>query len=536
LIKRVNITPKFFYQIIQEGLLDYDKLSLEEKVNTEKVFEKLFLQEQSSKSNMAYINIFSLEGQPLFFSLNVYYNKKDVTDEVWYKRICSTEGETVITNTYKDNLGNDVISIIRKINNVLQYTTTVGRPVGYLMISYYETLLESTYKNVNFGDGGNFYIIDKNNIIISNKDKSLLGKKLDAEIWSKLPNGQEPVIRTFYGDRYLVFNHAAQNTDWRLVGILPLREVFSWNKNIFIHNLYILILSFFISLFMAFTFSSRISIPIAALRDKMKQVEAGAFPESISVKSGDEIEELAKSFNSMVKKLKELIEEVYQAEITRQKAEIRQKEAELNTLQAQINPHFLYNTLETINWIAIELLGHDNDISNTVLALSSLLRSTITRGDKIVPVEKQLKEVEEYLFIQKMRYEDKFTVRWNIDQGILQYKMLSMVIQPIVENAIVHGIENIESGGEIVIKGWEHDGDLFFEISDNGVGMDKEKLEEIRKMIDYEESMPSGSIGLRNTHQRLRHYYGENYGLKIDRDTGGWTKVTICAPAVIEHS
>jgi len=323
------------------------------------------------------------------------------------------------------------------------------------------------------------------------------------------------------------------NTNWKLIGILPFRELFTWNRNIFIYNLYILILSFFISLFMAYAFSTRISVPLVALRDKMRQVESGIFPEGIEINSGDEIEELAKSFNSMVKKLRELIEEVYQAEITRQKAELRQKEAELNTLQAQINPHFLYNTLETINWIAIDLLGHENDISKTVVALSNLLRATITKGDKIVPVEKQLKEVEEYLFIQKMRYEDKFTVKWDIDEEIMQYKMLSMIIQPIVENAIVHGIENIESDGEIIIRGWKEGEDILFEISDNGVGMTPEKLGAIRKMIDSEEeSSPSGSIGLKNTHQRLKHYYGENYGLRIESEPGGRTRVTIRAPAV----
>lgn len=266
-----------------------------------------------------------------------------------------------------------------------------------------------------------------------------------------------------------------------------------------------------------------LTLRIHTLNDGMSEVAGGNLGIQVDIRSRDEIQGLADGFNAMVRRLNELMNETYMQGI-------RRKEAELNSLQAQINPHFLYNTLESINWEAMMFTNGPNKVSEMVTALSDLLRLSINKGKEIVMFEDEINHVKNYLFIQKERYMDKFEVEWEIDPHLYAYKTLKLILQPLVENAIYHGLEMKEGIGLIVIKGEIFDDFVQLEIADNGLGMPPEQLEAVRRALkDYKSSQIDG-IGIHNVHDRIQLYYGEQYGISLYSEVNVGTRIVICLP------
>jgi two-component system sensor histidine kinase YesM len=251
----------------------------------------------------------------------------------------------------------------------------------------------------------------------------------------------------------------------------------------------------------------------------MKRVEKGNFNISVEENWDGEIGVLYSSFNYMIKRINELIHEVYLSKI-------KEKDAELKALQAQINPHFLYNTLDTVNWLAVK--HNAPEISKIVNSLASILRYSINKGNDVTTVDKELKHVESYITIQKIRFKDKFEVSFNIDKTILHYKTIKLILQPLVENAIIHGIETYEGKGKILINGYLGDGKIVFEVINNGNPID---LDVVNKLLDSP-SEDKDSYGIQNVNERIKLYYGEEYGLYyqvIDNNT----VARIVIPAVL---
>ena len=230
----------------------------------------------------------------------------------------------------------------------------------------------------------------------------------------------------------------------------------------------------------------------------------------------DEIGMLYRGFGSMMKRIRTLINEVYLSKIT-------QKEAELKALQAQINPHFLYNTLSLINWKA--LAAGEEDISRMTLALSTFYRTALNRGRNVLQVETELSNTRAYLEIQSMLHDGDFDYEIEAQTEILQCESLNLILQPLVENAIHHGIEEKTDGrGKITVRGWKEDNCVWFMVEDNGVGMEQEVADKIL-------TMESKGYGVRNVDERIRLCYGEKYAMKVESVVGKGTKMTIHFPA-----
>ncbi|MBC8062424.1 MAG: sensor histidine kinase, partial [Clostridiaceae bacterium] len=263
-----------------------------------------------------------------------------------------------------------------------------------------------------------------------------------------------------------------------------------------------------------FVISSKITTPIKKLTKLMQKVEEGNLDVIANVKRKDEIGALGRSFNSMVSVLKTLIEEVYKNQISR-------KEAELRALQAQINPHFLYNTLDVIYWTSrIEGATKTGEIVN---ALAKLFRLALNKGDEITTVEKEVEHLQSYLIIQKMRYTEEPDIIVEVDQAIYPCKTIKLILQPLVENALIHGIGELDIKGIIRVTGKIIEGDILFEIIDNGIGMEEERIKEILEG-DIEEKK---GYGIKNVDQRIKLYFGEKYGIKIYSEKGKGTKIEV---------
>ena len=265
-----------------------------------------------------------------------------------------------------------------------------------------------------------------------------------------------------------------------------------------------------------FITSGMVSSRIERLTHFMQEVQVGSLDMQMESDDRDEIGMLYRGFGSMMKRIRTLINEVYLSKIT-------QKEAELKALQAQINPHFLYNTLSLINWKA--LAAGEEDISRMTLALSTFYRTALNRGRNVLQVETELSNTRAYLEIQSMLHDGDFDYEIEAQTEILQCESLNLILQPLVENAIHHGIEEKTDGrGKITVRGWKEDNCVWFMVEDNGVGMEQEGADKIL-------TMESKGYGVRNVDERIRLCYGEKYAMKVESVVGKGTKMTIHFPA-----
>ena len=265
-----------------------------------------------------------------------------------------------------------------------------------------------------------------------------------------------------------------------------------------------------------FITSGMVSSRIERLTHFMQEVQEGRMDMQMESDDRDEIGMLYRGFGSMMKRIRTLINEVYLSKIT-------QKEAELKALQAQINPHFLYNTLSLINWKA--LAAGEEDISRMTLALSTFYRTALNRGRNVLQVETELSNTRAYLEIQSMLHDGDFDYEIEAQTEILQCESLNLILQPLVENAIHHGIEEKTDGrGKITVRGWKEDNCVWFMVEDNGVGMEQEVADKIL-------TMESKGYGVRNVDERIRLCYGEKYAMKVESVVGKGTKMTIHFPA-----
>ncbi len=242
----------------------------------------------------------------------------------------------------------------------------------------------------------------------------------------------------------------------------------------------------------------------------------------------DENALLNDEFNAMVKRLRNLIETVYLKKISEHELEFKIKELELNALQQQINPHFLYNVLDTIFWMA--QLGGSDDISEMVTVLGSFFKTSTDSTSIFIPIERELLNIKSYIYLQKTLLGDRFDVQWDIDDRITGCKTVKLILQPIIENTIVHGFKNTEKGGLITIRGKMFEDSVVFEISDNGIGMNKGELETLLNDIHQSDGFKRHSVGLRNVSQRLKIYYGDKYGIKMESKLHEGTTTRIVIP------
>ncbi|WP_256961499.1 sensor histidine kinase [Thermoanaerobacterium thermosaccharolyticum] len=324
---------------------------------------------------------------------------------------------------------------------------------------------------------------------------------------------------TVNGNKMMVIYNTLQN-GWKLIGMVSLDEL-NEKARVIRNLIYITaLLSLATASLISLYFSHSISYPIIELASEMKKAENGDFNMHIGEKWSGEIGVLYSSFNYMIKKINELIHEVYLSKI-------KEKDAELKALQAQINPHFLYNTLDSINWIAIE--HKIPEISKIVNSLASILRYSINKGNDISTVEKEINHVESYIIIQKIRFKDKFEADFNIDKRILPYKTIKLILQPLVENAVIHGIESYEGKGEILINGYlSEEGNIIFEVINNGNLIDLDLVNDILNTpADDREN-----YGIKNVNERIKLYYGNQYGLNY-QIMNSRTIASITIPAVL---
>jgi two-component system sensor histidine kinase YesM len=326
---------------------------------------------------------------------------------------------------------------------------------------------------------------------------------------------QFKALREMENSGYQFIDRTSNATGWNICVYKPDRLIISSVQPILIIAGVAILVSMFAGITCIHIISEFITKRIKKLQKTMKATETGNLGMVIENDSADEIGDLINGYNSMSKRLDETVNEVYQSKI-------KEKEYEMRALQAQINPHFLYNSLSMINWKALE--ADQEDISHITLALSTFYRTALNKGKNILLVKDEIANIKSYLDIQLAMHDNSFDVVYDIDDSILKYETLNLILQPLLENAIGHGIDVKTDGrGEIRIEGKENGDFLDFTVSDNGVGMTKTQAALIL-------SKSSNGYGVSNVNERIKLYYGEQYAVKIDSTPGVGTKVMLHFP------
>ena len=274
-----------------------------------------------------------------------------------------------------------------------------------------------------------------------------------------------------------------------------------------------------INFFLTRVITHSVTHPIRELCRATRQVAKGNFSPA-EIESGDEIQVLTKSFNDMTGEIQYLIENI-------KKEQRNLKDTELKLLQAQINPHFLYNTLDAIVWMAEG--GQDKEVVAMVTALSQFFRTTLSQGRDYITIQEEESHIRSYLSIQEFRYADILEYEIDIDPSLYEYTILKLTLQPLVENALYHGIKNKRGKGKITVRGYEKEDHIYLEVADNGIGMDEEELEQLQKKLKGETPHERG-FGLGNVNERIRLNYGPEYGITFRSCKGEGTTATVCIP------
>jgi two-component system, sensor histidine kinase YesM len=394
---------------------------------------------------------------------------------------------------------------------------------GVLLIDagadYFNNILNKSKPTI----GSSIFILNSSRSILTSPDASLPGKDLSGEkyIQNIFKNNSEQsgsFIETINRSNMLVSYKRIEGPDWTIVSLTPMSEIngelISFNRVIVI----VVILSSMIAIFMALLLSDNISYPIRKLVKSMSEVQNNNFDISLEYIRNDEFAYLFNSYKTMLHNIKELIEKLYVSEV-------RKKEVELKSLQAQINPHFLYNTLDSVNWMALELKAAD--ISTMVTSLSNFFRYSLSKGKNIISLEDEKTQVESYLKIQAIRFKEKLDYHIDFSGDILGFLSVKLILQPVVENSILHGINKRSGKGTITITGKKIDSVIEIDISDDGVGAD---VEELNAILD--DPGNSSSFAIKNVNDRIRHYFGKEYGLRFHNHEGPGTTVIIRFPAV----
>jgi len=444
--------------------------------------------------------------------LSLWSKKYEIPDkDILFENANLSKGRSVLVNNINDA---DTIQMIKMVKDLQTY-----KPIGYIRFGLKRNYIEKMAKNINFGSDGGVVIFDENLSKISGiAHDSVLSKLLK----------EKPSIGNFsYSEgknEYTAVHIHSDSTGWTTVGVIPLRYINKDLAGIQYLTVIIIVLTIIIGVAVSVIIAQSLILPLENTVNALEKFSRGDFAVRLKENRCDEIGKLNRIFNKAIKEINELMQKVTQSEILN-------KEMEFKTLQSQMNPHFLYNTLDTINWLAFK--EKQTEICNLVAAISSLIRASISNKKSIITIEQELDYVKNYIYIQHIRYKDRFDIIYDIDESLLKQAVPKLIIQPIVENAIIHGIENSKNKNLLYISVKRENECIIIIVKDTGIGMTDEKVSELLKEplnAEGDEQKAHTNLGLYAVHKRIQLMYGDLYGLTVQSQAGEGTTVTLHIP------
>lgn len=466
------------------------------------------------REDVVAVTIYSEKGRLLDWWANGRELKKDVYRNLSYTKTEDTYGKTTISKPHVESIFSSyypwVVTISRVVKDGYGNTVRIAMDIRFDKIANY-------VDDVGIGQRGYCYITDTDgNIIYHPRQQLLYSGVKQAEI-TGVEDGAEIKTDAIYTA------HTIANSNWRIVGVCYVDEMITAKVESLVGLLIFILVTVLISaMLVGMVISGLFTKPAKRLAGAMRDFEKNAENFTYKQVGGtEEIVALSDSFDHMVIRIQRLMDTVRKEEITLRKTE-------LNALQAQINPHFLYNTLDAIAWLCED--GRNEDAEEMVNALARLFRISISKGHELIPIEKEIEHAKSYLKIENFRYKNQFTYTFDVDEGCLGYLCNKITLQPIIENAIYHGLNRMVDEGEIRIGIHQDENGIVFTVADNGVGMTEAQCKEIL----HKESGSRTGIGIKNVNDRIKIYFGKEYGLTLTSELDEGTCVTIRMPKVTE--
>lgn len=474
-----------------------------------KQIRRIMIQAYSSVT-MNDMELYGMNGASYYFS--VWSNKREIEKEdELFRKADEARGRWVVVDGVGDE---DTLQLIKLVKDLQTYTS-----IGYVRIGLKKEYIDKMAGSMSFGSNGS--------IIILNGKKEVVSGEIDDVLMACMQKETSPKGSFIYQEgkeSYTAVYVHSNVTDWNTIGLIPMEYIRKDLEGIRNISIILIAIAVLVGIGISMLIARSLVSPIEDTANALERFSKGDFGVRLSEDRTDEIGKMNVVFNQTIRDIRGLMQKVTQAEILA-------KEMEFKTLQSQMNPHFLYNTLDAINWMAFK--KGEMEICNLIGAISNLMRVSISNKQSIITLEQELGYVKDYLYIQHARYKDRFETVYDIDETLLNQAIPKLVVQPIVENAIIHGIEKCQGKNTLFISAMRRGGDMNIIVRDTGAGMAAEKAESLLKGPAAEKGSGDAShtnLGMYAVHKRLQFLYGEDYGLMVQSKEGEGTTVILHLP------
>ena len=518
LVSMRQISDAAYYNVIKENDLSAQDQEIQTKMN---------LLYEANRDNLQSIAIYNDYGS-LLAAEPVAAQKEDpdVTNQDWYKQAVEEMENMHFSTPHIQNLFDDgthryywVISLSRMV----ELTDNGVSQMGVLLVDMDYSAISRMMNQINTSNNGQYYYLcDSSGEIIYHPRQIQISDGITSEDSEAVAEYKDGVYdRVFEGEQRKVIVNTISYTGWKLVGVIPYDTLSAGTINIRYFIILIILLMAMMLVIINRVVAVRISSPILKLNDSVKEYEAGEKPE-IYIGGSSEIRHLGLSIQSSYEQIDTLMKKIVLEQNERRKSEF-------DALQSQINPHFLYNALESITWM---VEGERNDEAVFMISqLAKLFRISLSRGRTVISIKDELQHAQSYMNIQMIRYKNTFSVVFDVDPEVYSYCIVKLVMQPLLENAINYGVEGMDDSGEIRVTGREENGAVILSVSDNGFGMPEEQVRLV--LTDSTRIRKHGSgVGLVNVNNRIKILFGKEYGLKVESEPDEGTTVSIRIPAI----
>jgi two-component system sensor histidine kinase YesM len=513
-----RISDTMYYSVIKNKDLASDTMD-----------EEMNLLYEANKDNLISIACYTGEGQ-LVAAVPVANEKSQVNivKQQWFTDAVGQMENLHFSTPHVQNLFGDpsyryywVVSLSRAVELTSNGTSTLG----VLLVDMNYNSIEQILKKANVGNSSEYvYLIDGKGEIIYHPRQKLIYTDLYQENNIEAAGYEDgSTEEIFQGEKRLVTVKTVSYTGWKIVSVVPMSSFDMGMTGTKYFVIMLVTVSMLAVILLNQLVSASIAMPLKKLNNSVKEWETGNMNPSIYIGGSMEVEHLGCTLRSTVEQIRQLMQDIVVEQEEKRKSE-------LDALQSQINPHFLYNTLDSIVWM-IEGERYEDAVF-MITQLASLFRISLSRGKTVISVEDELKHARNYMNIQKVRYKNIFEVRFDIDPEILQCCTVKLVVQPLLENAIYYGVECMDGDGEIDVNGYRREDDIYIEVRDNGLGIPENEVEQLLKENNRVHKRGSG-VGLLNVHNRIRLRFGEEYGLEIESEPDEGTTVRIHLPYIV---
>ena len=498
-------------------------------LSQENLDESMNLIYEANKDNLISIACYTRDGQLVSAApVTTQKDDLDVTEQRWFtdalEKLENIHFSTPHVQNLFDNYSFRYYWVV-SLSQAVELTDHANSEIGVLLVDMNYSSIERLLQKANTkADDTYCYLMDSNGEIIYHPKQKLIYNNLYEENnITAISYDDGSVEEEFHGEKRIVTVKTVSYTGWKLVRVVPMSVFEMGISDMRLVVILFVALAMLMIIVINQLVSARIAMPLKKLNDSVKDWESGNMNPDIYVGGSLEVEHLGMTLRSTVEQLRQLMDDIV-------KEQEKKRKSELDALQSQINPHFLYNTLDSIVWM-IEGERYQDAVF-MITQLASLFRISLSRGKTIISIADEIKHAKNYMNIQKVRYKNSFSVEFDIDEEIMECCTVKLVIQPLLENAIYYGVEGMDGDGEIKVKGYRKDQDIYIEVSDNGFGMPQDVVDAL--LTENERVPKKGSgVGLINVYNRIRLRFGNAYRLEIESIPDEGTIVRIHLPYVI---